>query len=164
LAYGKFLSRAIMEIANIFKDVDAGLRAWYAVPQNGVLKTINLPQTNGLNKFQRPAFGDGRLYVTDANGFIYCMGSPVALPLNCTSPVQFGSVALGSTETQTVNCTANIPITKILGATVGNDQFRVSNASFPSGPLAKGQAFSFPVTWDLTNVGSLFSAVTRNHV
>jgi len=153
-----------MEPANILKDVDAGLRAWYAVPQNGVLKTINLPQTNGLNKFQRPAFGDGRLYVTDANGVIYCMGSPVALPLNCTSPVQFGSVALGSTAMRTVNCTANIPITKILGATVGNAQFQVSNASFPSGPLTKGQTFSFPVTWNLADVGSLSSAATENYV
>lgn len=35
-------------------DPDAGLRAWYAIPQNGAMKTINLPQVNGLNKFQRP--------------------------------------------------------------------------------------------------------------
>ncbi|KAH0545374.1 hypothetical protein FGG08_000515 [Glutinoglossum americanum] len=133
-------------------DVDAGLRAWHAVPQNGVLKTINLPQTNGLNKFQRPAFGDGRVYVTDSNGVLYCMGSPVSLPLNCTSPVQFGNVALGSVGTQTVNCTANIPITKIVGANVGDTHFQVSNSSLPSGSLAKGQSFSFPVTWNLTNV------------
>lgn len=46
-------------------DVDGGLNAYNAVPnQDGVLARIQLPPTNGLNKFQRPAFGDGRLYVT----------------------------------------------------------------------------------------------------
>ena len=75
-------------------DPDASLRAWYAVPNSdGTMKRINLPQVNGLNKFQRPAFGDTRLYVTDFQGAIYCLGSPVNLPLNCTSPVDFGSVA-----------------------------------------------------------------------
>jgi hypothetical protein len=37
-------------------DPNAGIRAWYAVPQNGALKTINMPQIGGANKFQRPAF------------------------------------------------------------------------------------------------------------
>ena len=133
-------------------DPDAGLRAWYAVPQaNGVLKSIKLPQVTGANKFQRPAFGDGRLYVTDANGVLYCLGSPVNLPLNCTSPVNFGTVALGSSATQTIMCTVNIPITSINGATVGDAHFQVNNASLPKGPLAVGATFSFPVTWDLGN-------------
>ncbi|KAL8653247.1 MAG: hypothetical protein Q9226_003930 [Calogaya cf. arnoldii] len=50
-------------------DPDAGLRAWHAVPgSDGLLKRINIPQVNGLNKFERPAFRDSRLYVTDAQG------------------------------------------------------------------------------------------------
>lgn len=133
-------------------DPDAGLRAWYAVPgADGFLKTINLPQVNGLNKFQRPAFGDGRLYVTDANGILYCLGSPVNLPLSCTSPVIFGTVALGSQSTQTITCQANIAITSINGATVGDAHFQVNNASLPQGPVAAGAIFSFPVTWNLQN-------------
>ena len=133
-------------------DPDAGLRAWYAVPQaNGVLKSINLPQVTGANKFQRPTFGDSRLYVTDANGVLYCLGSPVNLPLNCTSPVSFGSVALGSLGDQIVTCKVNIPITSINGATTGDANFQVNNASLPKGPLAAGATFSFPVTWDLSH-------------
>lgn len=133
-------------------DPDVGLRAWYAVPQaNGVLKSINLPQVTGANKFQRPAFGDGRLYVTDANGILYCLGSPVNLPLNCTSPINFGSVALGSSASQTVTCKANIAITSIDGATVGDAHFQVNNASLPKGTLAAGVTFSFPVIWNLAN-------------
>lgn len=133
-------------------DPDAGLRAWYAVPQNGVMKRINLPQVNGLNKFQRPVFGDSRLYVTDGNGVLYCLGSPVNLPLNCTSPVQFGDVALGSRGNQTVTCKAQIALTAINGMTVGDSHFVVSNSSLPQGAVAAGMVFSFPVTWDLRGV------------
>jgi hypothetical protein len=57
-------------------DPDAGLRAWYAVPKrNGTMQTINLPQIPGMNKWARPAFGDGRVYVTDAGGTLYCLGA-----------------------------------------------------------------------------------------
>ena len=132
-------------------DPDAGLRAWYAVPNpDGTMKRISLPQVNGLNKFQRPAFGDTRLYVTDSQGAIYCLGSPVNLPLNCTSPVEFGSVALGSNQTATVTCKAVIAITQIANVTTGDPNFQVKAADLPQGPVAKGATFSFPVTWDLT--------------
>ncbi len=95
-------------------DPDAGLRAWYAVPNpDGTMKSIKLPQVNGINKFQRPVFGDTRLYVTDANGILYCLGSPVNLPLDCTSPVNFGTVALGTSQTEQVTCQANFAVTRI---------------------------------------------------
>lgn len=133
-------------------DPDAGLRAWYAVPrQDGTLKRINLPQVNGLNKFLRPVFGDTRLYVTDPNGGLYCLGSPVNLPLTCTSPVDFGDVALGSKATRTVSCTANIGITSISDVSVGDNHFKVNKADLPQGAIAKGTTFTFPVTWDLTD-------------
>ncbi|APA14815.1 hypothetical protein sscle_13g095850 [Sclerotinia sclerotiorum 1980 UF-70] len=133
-------------------DPDAGLRAWYAVPQNGVLQKIKIPQIGGANKFQRPAFGNGRVYTTDSNGVLYCLGAPVNLPLNCTSPVDFGVVALGSKSVQNISCTAIIAITSINGATVGNGYFSVNNSTLPTGPLNAGATFIFPVTWDLTNV------------
>lgn len=133
-------------------DPDAGIRAWYAVPQNGVLQSIAMPQIGGANKFQRPAFGDGRVYTTDSNGVLYCLGSPVNLPLNCTSPVDFGQVALGEKATRIVNCTAKVAISSLDGLDIENRYFQASNASLPSGPLAIGTKFSIPVTWDLTNV------------
>lgn len=90
--------------------------------------------------------------MTDANGVLYCLGSPVNLPLNCSSPVNFGNVALSSKQTETVNCTAIIAITAIDGVTVGDARFEVSNSSLPQGPVAAGTKFSFPVTWNLQNV------------
>jgi iron transport multicopper oxidase len=103
-----------------------------------------------LNKFQRPAFGDARLYTSDSNGNVICLGSPVALPLNCSTPVDFGDVSIGSTATRIINCTALIAITSINGCATGNKEFQCNNATLPKGPLAQGATFSFPVTWNLT--------------
>ena len=132
-------------------DVDAGLKAYKAVPDSaGNLVKINIPPTGGLNKFQRPAFGDGRLYVTDTNARLICMGSPVSVPLNCTGPVDFGDVTIGSTKTLQVQCTALIPITKIVGLNIQDATFQASNTSLPQGTLKTGDQFSFPVIWNLT--------------
>lgn len=111
---------------------------------------ISIPPTGGLNKFQRPAFGDGRLYVSDTNGNVICLGSPVALPLQCTQPVDFGEVAIGSTATQIINCTAQIAITSVNGCTTGDKTWQCVNSTLPQGPLSQGTNFSFPVTWNLT--------------
>jgi iron transport multicopper oxidase len=131
-------------------DPNAGLRAFNAVPVNGLLTPISLPPTGGLNKFLRPAFGDGRLYVSDSGGNVMCLGSPVALPLQCTHPVDFGDVAIGSTSTRIVNCTTLIPITSINGCTTGDGTFQCANSTLPKGALVTGATFSFPVTWNLT--------------
>ncbi|KAK3330104.1 WSC domain-containing protein [Apodospora peruviana] len=131
-------------------DVNTGLQAFKAVPDsNGLLQPINLPALPGINKFQRPAFGDGRLFVTAENK-IFGLGSPVNLPLKCTDPVNFGTVETDSSGTTTVSCTANIAITKINGATTADPRFKVTNSSLPTGAVAAGATFSFPVTWDIT--------------
>lgn len=134
-------------------DPDAGLRAWYAVPQaDQTLKRISIPQIGGSNKFQRPVFGDTRLYTTDANGVLYCLGSPVNLPMNCSSPVDFGTVALGSKSAPaTVECTAIIGINGLTSATVSDNHFEIDTSTLPKGAIAKGTSFFFNVTWDLTN-------------
>jgi iron transport multicopper oxidase len=131
-------------------DPNAGLQAFNAVPVGGVLTAISLPPTGGLNKFLRPAFGDGRLYVSDSNGNIMCLGSPVSLPLQCSQPVDFGNVAISTTKTIMINCTALIPITSISGCSTADHTFQCLNSSLPSSSLAQGATFSFPITWNLT--------------
>lgn len=64
--------------------------------------------------------------------------------------MEFGDVAVGNTSIQTVTCTALIAITKIAGVATADGTFQVSNASLPTGPLAQGATFSFPVIWNLT--------------
>ncbi|KAL8920461.1 MAG: hypothetical protein Q9208_006210 [Pyrenodesmia sp. 3 TL-2023] len=98
-------------------DLDGGPKASKAVPDaSGSLVRINIPPVGGLNKFRR-------LYVTNSNAAVICMGSPVSIPLNCTSLGDFGNVAIGMTETLRVECTALIPITKINGVTIGDATF-----------------------------------------
>lgn len=131
-------------------DVNTGLKAFRAVPDaDGVLQPINLPATPGINKFQRPVFGDGRVFVT-ANNKIIALGSPVNLPLICTDPVDFGNVQTGSSGTAVISCTARIAITKVNGCTTANPRFRCNNSTLPIGPIAAGTTFAFPIAWNIT--------------
>ncbi|KAI5803029.1 hypothetical protein EDC01DRAFT_627840 [Geopyxis carbonaria] len=45
-----------------------GLTAYHAVPKDGKLERISVPTLPGRAKFQRPVFGDGRLYVVTTDG------------------------------------------------------------------------------------------------
>lgn len=87
---------------------------------------------------------------SDARSNLICLGSPVSLPLNCSSPIDFGDLSLGSTATINVNCTALIGITKLNGLVTADPAFQALNSSLPQGPLAAGDKFSFPLTWNLT--------------
>ncbi|KAH9222596.1 WSC domain-containing protein [Leptodontidium sp. 2 PMI_412] len=131
-------------------DPDAGLRAYNAVPSNGQLTKLPLPPTPSVSKFQRPAFGDGRYYMSTSNGKILAYGSPVALPMTCDSPLDFGQAPIGNTKTLIVTCKTNIAITSLNGFATNKPVFQVSNSSLPTGPLALGATFSFPVTFNLT--------------
>ncbi|KAF3923653.1 hypothetical protein ABW21_db0207414 [Orbilia brochopaga] len=132
-------------------DNNAGLRAFSAVPVNGVLNELTLPPTGGINKFARPAFGDGKVYVVTGAGVLVALGSPVNLPLSCTDPIEFDRVTIGNTKTVTVTCTANIA-TKVTGARIVSDgSFKVDNSSLPTSQLQQGDRFTFPVKWDLTS-------------
>jgi hypothetical protein len=147
-------------------DPDAGLRAYNAVPVDGNMTKINLPASPAVSKYQRPAFGNGRYYISTSDGQILvsallklnfkanklqAYGSPVALAMTCTSPIDFGSVPIGSSKTLNVTCTANIAITQLTGFVLGKAVYEASNSSLPTGKLAAGASFSFPVTFDLTN-------------
>ncbi|KAH8778289.1 hypothetical protein F5882DRAFT_501593 [Hyaloscypha sp. PMI_1271] len=132
-------------------DPDAGLRAYNAVPVGGVMTKINLPATPLVSKYQRPTFENGRYYLSTSKVQILAYGSPVNMPMTCTSPTDFGSVPIGSLKTLNINCTANIAITKITGLVLHIILFTALNSSLPTGALAKGASFSFPVTFNLTN-------------
>lgn len=83
--------------------------------------------------------------------------------MTCTSPIDFGNVAIGSQKTLSVTCTAKIAITKINGLVLGNSLYQAKNSSLPTGSLAVGASFSFPVTFNLTayqlNAGSTSAPV-----
>ncbi|KAH9875190.1 hypothetical protein J1614_004680 [Plenodomus biglobosus] len=56
-------------------DVDRGLLAYKAVPENGSLVALPLPKVEGAVKYSRPVFGDGRVYMFDGAGRLLAMGA-----------------------------------------------------------------------------------------
>ncbi|KUJ17722.1 FAD/NAD(P)-binding domain-containing protein [Mollisia scopiformis] len=127
-----------------------GIRAYHAVPVNGQMLRINLPPAGGLTKFSRATFGDGRYYMTTSAGAILAFGAPVSVPLNCASPIDFGSVQVGAASILSVTCVANIPITKVEGLLLGSPIYQALNSSLPTEGLNEGASFSFPITLNLT--------------
>jgi hypothetical protein len=144
-------------------DVEgANLRIYDAVPSNGKLTLKNSFVTPGTTKFSRPVFGDGIVYQGTNQGYIYAYGSPVNLPLNCTS-LQFGSTNVNQTSApQSVQCLANTAVTVNSASIAGNPNFVLSG--LPSLPyqLSQGQTFSFQAVFAPKSVGPLSSAVVLN--
>lgn len=127
-----------------------GLRAYGAVPINGILPKITIPAMPAPPKFSRPSFGDGRYYLGTFSGTIVAFGAPVALPLTCSSPLEFGSVGIGLYNSLMATCTANIAIIQVVGLSVTSSIYQAQNVSLPKGSLKAGDTFSFPVTFNLT--------------
>ncbi|EON63806.1 hypothetical protein W97_03034 [Coniosporium apollinis CBS 100218] len=143
-------------------DVEGyNLRIYNAVPTQAgsltLLKHFNIP---AVTKFSRPVFGNGRAYIGTTNGYLHGFGSPVNLPLNCSSPYTFDKTPVGSiSQPLTVTCLANID-TQVTGlALTGNQNFNIS--SIPPMPftLAKGKTFSFQAQFAPKSVGPLSSDV-----
>lgn len=142
-------------------DVDGfNLRIYKAVPQNGVLELIKSANIPGVTKFARPVFGNGRAYVGTVQGALYCFGSPVNLPLTCTSPNDFGKQFLNSTsDPRTIQCQANINTQVTSLALKGNPNFQVTQQPTLPVTLNKGQNISFEAVFKPLTPGPLSSDV-----
>jgi hypothetical protein len=131
------------------------LRIYNALPQNGVLVMVNSFQPSGITKFTRAVFGDGRLYLGSTEGHVYGFGAPTTEPLNCTGPIGFGNVNIGSlSASMSMTCTAVVGMTVDAISLPNGTQYELSNA--PSLPLklVKGQSFSFLATFSPSSVES----------
>lgn len=136
-------------------DVDgANLRAYGTVPVNGILPTLGLFNNVAQVKFSRPSFGNGRVYLTTHTGYITAFGSPVNMPLNCSSPYDAGTVAIGNTSTVIITCRAKIPLT--INATDLDDKshFTTYGYTLPK-TMATGHTFSFSANFTPKAVGPL---------
>ncbi|KAK6525361.1 hypothetical protein TWF694_005500 [Orbilia ellipsospora] len=144
-------------------DIDNGLRAWNAVPNNdGSMTRLNLPPVTYAGKWQRPAFGNGKVYVAGSNGKITCLGAPINLPLTCTD-VNFGDVTIGTAKTMNVSCQANIAINSFKGLNISPGKyFQASNSSVTGTSLAVGKNVTIPVTLNLTTAGFTPGSITSS--
>jgi hypothetical protein len=147
-------------------DVEGlNLRIYKAVPPSGGGSLIKINSFNipGLTKFTRPVFGDGRVYLGTTTGFFYGFGSPVNLPLNCSSPYTFGQVTMKSTSAPvTITCVAVVGTTITGAALTGNNNFKLSNLPIGNVVLAKGNSLSFNAVFSPQSVGPLSSDIIVN--
>ena len=142
-------------------DVDGfNLRVYNAVPENGKLNLIQSANIPGVTKFSRPVFGDGRAYIGTVQGALYCFGSPVNLPLTCTSPNDFGKQLLNSTSApKTIQCQANVDTQVTSLALKGNANFKVTQQPTLPVNLLNGQNISFQAVFAPNTPGPLSSDV-----
>ncbi|KAI4717875.1 WSC-domain-containing protein [Aureobasidium sp. EXF-10727] len=146
-------------------DVEGlNLRIYNAIPPSDggnlqLIKSFNIP---GVTKFSRPVFGNGIAYVGTTQGYLYAFGSPVNLPLNCSSPYTLPNTAIGNvSDPTTITCTANIGVTVNSVALTGNANFKISSVATPL-TLTAGQTFTLNATFAPTQVGLLSSDILVN--
>ncbi|KAL8669506.1 MAG: hypothetical protein Q9168_005908 [Polycauliona sp. 1 TL-2023] len=143
-------------------DVDGyNLRIYNAVPKNGALELIKSANIPGVGKFAKPVFGDGTAFVASNRGILYAFGSPVNLPLSCTSPNDFGKTSINATSAaKTIQCQANV-YTQIKSISLKTPtNFQISG--LPSLPVdvQAGNNISFQAVFNPVAPGPLSTDVT----
>jgi outer membrane protein assembly factor BamB len=133
----------------------AQLRAYDAVPVNGVLTLRRSLPIGTSVKFSVPGTDGGRLYVGDRNGNLIGFGRPTTSPLDMKS-YDFGSSPVGVTANRTVTATATRPVTVSGVSTVA--PFDATMAS--SVTLATGDTLSVPVSYTPSTWGSATASLT----
>ncbi|RCI09335.1 hypothetical protein L249_1418 [Ophiocordyceps polyrhachis-furcata BCC 54312] len=141
----------------------AGVRVYNAVPKDGSLVSVNSFNVPGITKFSRAVFGDAIMYVGTTTGYIYGFGSPVNSPLNCTSPLDFGTVDLqGTSDAKLMSCRAVIDLVVTgLGLADGRD-FVLSDSPMLPLQLSQGQTFAVNAKFKPVSVGLLSADLVVN--
>lgn len=132
------------------------LRAYDAVPTNGVLQLRWSAPIGTAVKFAVPATDGGRVYVGTRDGHLLAFGRPANAAL-VASPVDFGSVPVGGTGQATVTARAT-RTTTITDVTVPKP-FGVTPPNLPL-TLQTGQSLSLPVTYAPTAPGPSTAVLT----
>ena len=135
---------------------DAELRAYDAVPVNGVLTLRYSTPIGTAVKFTKVATDGGRVFVGTRDGALLAYGRPSTSALQ-TPGVDFGSVPVGTTAaaTATVTATRTVRITAI-GTTA---PFAATPPALPI-TLTAGQTLSTPVTYSPTTTGGTTGTLT----
>jgi hypothetical protein len=97
------------------------LRAYGAVPSNGVLPLLWSAPIGAASKFSVPTAWDGRVFVGTRSGRLIAFGSSAAAPIQAPS-IDFGSVPVGSDRTVTLNASATTSLTLTGPVTVSGYQ------------------------------------------
>ncbi|TNC28226.1 choice-of-anchor D domain-containing protein [Amycolatopsis alkalitolerans] len=134
---------------------NAQLRAYDPVPVNGVLKMRYSAPIGTAVKFSVPATDNGRVYVGTRDGKVLGFGRPTTAPLT-TKPYDFGSAAVGTTESATVTVTANQNLT--VNGVAADAPFATSVTTPVT--LTKGQTLNVPISYTPTTWGASTGSLT----
>lgn len=147
------------------------LRIYETVPTGNdgtVLRLLKSFNTPGINKFSRPQFGDGTMYIGTNTGFVYGYGAPTTPALNCTTAsTNFGVVNVGvDAETKTITCTAKIGLT-VASLALESTDFTVADVPELPRTIAAQGTFVFKANFKPSRVGSRSASIsikTTNNV
>ncbi|MBB4921489.1 choice-of-anchor D domain-containing protein [Kitasatospora kifunensis] len=136
---------------------NATLRAYNPIPDaNGTLSLVWSAPIGTAVKFATPATDGNRVYVGTRDGRLIAFGRPAQTSLN-GQPVDFGSVAVGSTGSGTATLTASSAVT--VTAISGSSPFGTAPPIVPV-TLAAGQQLAVPVSFAPTAAGAVSGQLT----
>lgn len=126
------------------------LRAYSAVPgSNGQMSLLYSAPIGTASKFMTPASDGNRVFVGTRDGKLLAFGSPANTVLT-GSPVDFGSVATGTTTSKTLTLTAQTALT--VNSVTTSSPFGVTPPTLPLNMNA-GDVLQLPVTFAPANAG-----------
>ncbi len=139
--------------------VGGQLRAYNALPSGGTMQMIYNTPIGTTNKFTPPGVYNNHVFVGTRDGHIMSFGSPVNNVLS-GSPLDMGTVTVGSSATKTETLTASTSVT-ITGITSSNAAFKIGTTT-PALPatLAAGSTIQIPVTFTPTAPGLVSSTLS----
>jgi hypothetical protein len=126
------------------------LRAYDAVPQNGVLQLRYSAPIGTAAKFAVPSTDGGRVFLGTRDGHVLGFGRPATSVL-VAQPHDFGSIAVSSTATGTVTATASRDVT--ISQISTQAPFSVTPPALPV-TLHQGDTLSVPVGYAPTTWGA----------
>jgi hypothetical protein len=145
-------------------DVEnAGLRVYDPIPpaSGGPLRSIRNLTIPYVTKFSRPVFGNGRVYVSTTQGFLYGFGSPVNAPLDCSPPYDFGALPINNVSAPiTITCTALTSTSVSSVSLADTTNFKISNVPTLPVFVNAGQTFNFTAISSPLVVGGISSDIT----
>lgn len=134
----------------------AELRAYDAVPTNGVLKLRYKFPIGNAAKFSVVATDSGHVYVGTRDGVVYAVGRPTTALLQ-SSPYTFADTAVDTTAHATVQVTANSSFT--LTGIAATAPFAATSPTSPV-TLTKGDVYTVPVSFTPTTWGTASGTLT----
>lgn len=131
------------------------LRAYDALPTNGIMNLRYSAPIGTASKFVTPATDGGRVYTGTRDGKLFGFGRPTTAALSA-QPTDFGNVAVNGSATKNVTVTATRTVT-VTGVSTAAP-FKTGSVALPK-TLTTGQTLSVPVTFSPTTTGSQSGAL-----